>query len=146
MRDWERKPAVDKTWVHCQAYFTALYNDNKLFGDAAGNKHGFESAANIREQKQQKQQEKVKDSFTEELCAGLREVAITATADKEHIQQMTSTNEDLLKIIKTQQEQITQLIKQNGELTTALAKKGGNQKREEKVTFEKDTNETDPTE
>ena len=75
----------------------------------------------------------------------MREVAIAATVDKEHIQQMTSTNEDLLKIVKTQQEQITQLIKQNGEFTTALAKKGGNQKNEEKVTFEKDNNEADPT-
>ena len=55
----------------------------------------------------------------------MREVAIAATADKEHIQQMTSTNEDLLKIVKTQQEQSTQLIKQNGDLTTALTKKGG---------------------
>ena len=141
MRDWERKPAADKTWVHCQAYFTTLYNDNKRFGDAAGNKHGFESAANIREQKEK---EKANGTFTEELCDGLREVAIAATADKEHIQQMTSTNEDLLKIVKTQQEQITQLIKQNGELTTALARKGGNQAREEKSTLEKGNNEADP--
>ena len=88
-----------------------------IFGNATGNKHGFESAANIKEQKEQKKGAEAKDGFTEELCDGLREVAITATANKENIQQMTSTNEDLLKIMKTQQEQITQLIKQNGELT-----------------------------
>ena len=95
MRDWERKPAADKTWVHCQSYFTTLFNDNKRFGDTAGYKHGFESAANIKEQKQQNK-EKPAVGFTEEFCDGLREVAIAATADKEHIQQMTSTNEDLL--------------------------------------------------
>ena len=48
MRDWERTPAADKTSVHCQSYFTTLFNDNKRFGDTAGNKHGFESAANIK--------------------------------------------------------------------------------------------------
>ena len=142
MRDWERKPAEDKTWVHCQSYFTTLFNDNKRFGDAAGNKHGFESAANIKEQKQEAAATP-KDSFTDELCDGLREVAIAATADKEHIQQMTSTNEDLLQIVKTQQGQITQLIKQNGELTAALAKKGGEQKKE-RGTFEGGANEADP--
>jgi len=57
MRDWERKPAADKAWVHCQAYFTTLYNDNKRFGDAAGNKHGFESAQ-ISENKIKKQKQK----------------------------------------------------------------------------------------
>ncbi len=125
MRDWEKKPAADKTWVHCQAYFTALFNDNKRFGDAAGNKHGFESAANVEEK-----EKKVEDTATklsDELCDNLREVAIAATADKEHLQQMTSTNEDLLKVVKEQQQQISALIKQNGELTTALSKKGGNE-------------------
>jgi len=122
MRDWEKKPAADKTWVHCQAYFTALFNDNKRFGDAAGTKHGFESAANINEAEEKNSTTKM----TNELCDNLREVAIAATADKEHIQQMTSTNEDLLKIVKEQQKQISQLIKQNGELTLALTKKESN--------------------
>ena len=58
---------------------------------------------------------------------------------------MTSINEDLLKIVKTQQGQITQLIKQNGGLIAALAKKGGYQKKEDKVTFKKEVNEADPT-
>ena len=57
---------------------------------------------------------------------------------------MTSTNKDLLQIVKTQQEQITQLVKQNGELTATLAKRGG-QRKEDKVTLKKDTNDADPT-
>jgi len=120
-RDWEKKTGEEKTWVHCQTYFTGLFNDNKRFGDTAGNKHGYESAANADETPNDEQKKKDND-FTEELCDNLREVAIAATADKEHLQQMSTTNEDLLGIVKKQQDQITQLIKQNGELTTALAK------------------------
>ena len=111
--------------MHYQAYFIALFNDNKRFGDAAGNKHGFESAANVEEKEKNSEDDTTK--LTEELCDNLREVAIAATADKEHLQQMTSTNEDLLKVVKEQQQQISALIKQNGELTTALSKKGGNE-------------------
>jgi len=106
--------------------FTTLFNDNKRFGDAAGNKHGFESATNIKEQKQQSKEQPT-EGFTEELCDGLREVAIAATADKEHIQQMTSTNEDLLQIAKTQQGQITQLIKHNGLVKEGRRTKEGEQ-------------------
>ena len=49
------------------------------------------------------------------------EVARAATADKEHIQQMSDTADDLLTIVKKQQNQIDELIKQNGELTQALS-------------------------
>ena len=41
--------------------------------------------------------------MTDELYDNLHEVAIAATADKDHLQQMTSTNEDLLKVVKEQQ-------------------------------------------
>jgi len=135
MRDWEKKLAADKTWVHCQAYFTALFNDNKRFGDAAENKHRFESAANINEQQKQKETEEKNNTtkMTNDLCDNLREVAIAATVDKEHLQQMTSTNEDLLKIVKKQQKQISQLIKQNGKLTFALTKKENNSSKKDEA-------------
>jgi len=135
MRDWEKKPRVDKTWVHYQAYFTALFNDNKRFGDAAGNKHGFERSANIKEQQKQKVAEENSNTtkMTNELCDNLREVAIAATADKEHIQQMTSANEDLLKNVKEQQKQISQLIKQNSELTFVLTKKENNSSKKDEA-------------
>ena len=121
-REWEKKPREDKTWVHCQAFFTGLFNDNKRFGDAAGNKHGFESAANVDE----KNKDETIININADIVNNIREVAIAATADKEHIQQMTTTNEDLLKIVKEQQNQISQLIKQNRELTTALGTKRNN--------------------
>jgi len=53
----------------------------------------------------------------------LSDIAIAATADKEHIQQMTNSTEDLLKIIKEQQAQIKELMRQNG---MRIAKVGTN--------------------
>ena len=50
-------------------------------------------------------------------------MAVAATADKEHIQQMTTQNDDLLKVARKQQAkidkhqtQIDELLKQNGQL------------------------------
>ena len=89
----------EKTWVHCQKYFTNLFNNNKRFGDTAGNKHGYESATNVKE-KPSTEDTKKNDDFNEVLCDNLREVAIATTTDKEHMQQMTTSNEDLLTIVK----------------------------------------------
>ena len=36
------------------------------------------------------------------LATNLREVAVAATSDKEHIQQMTTQNEDLMKVVRKQ--------------------------------------------
>ena len=40
------------------------------------------------------------------LANNLREVAVAATADKEHIQQMKMQNYEMLKVVRKQQEQI----------------------------------------
>ena len=50
MRDWERKPDGDKTWVHLQTFFKDLYVDTKRYEMATGSRHGFDSAANVQEQ------------------------------------------------------------------------------------------------
>ena len=71
-----------------------------------------ESAANVSE---------VTDSSKARLARNLREVACAATADKEHIQQMSDTADNLLIIVNKQQNQIDKLIKQNGKLTLALS-------------------------
>ena len=55
------------------------------------------------------------------MTSNLREVARAAIADKDHIQQMSDTVDDLLTIVKKQQNQIDELIKQNGKLTHALS-------------------------
>ena len=88
-------------------YFGDLYNDAKKYEKATGGKHGFESAANISESVLLNLSD---DQFAQQLC----DIAIAATADKEHIQQMTNCTDDLLAVIKQQQEQITELLRQNG--------------------------------
>ena len=54
-------------------------------------KHGFESVA-IAEENRCEQAGR--------LATNLREVAVAATADKEHIQQMKTQNDDLLKVVR----------------------------------------------
>ena len=78
--------------------------------------HGFESATSAEE-----------DRGEDRLEKNLREVAVAATADKEHIQQMTTQNDDPLKVVRKQQEnidkkqtQIDELLKQNGQLINKI--------------------------
>ena len=71
---------------------------------------GFgKSAANVTEQ----------NEMTNET---LQHIAQAATADKEHIQQMSNVHDDLMSVVKKQQSQIDELVKQNGHLTTLLSK------------------------
>ena len=109
MREWERRVPEDKTWLDLQVYFGDLYIDAKKYEKATGGKHGFESAANVSEAAPPSLSDEL---FSQQLC----DIAIAATADKEHIQMMTSATDDLLTIIKQQQQQITELVAQNGVL------------------------------
>ena len=81
-------------------------------------KHGFESAAVV---------ELDRGEQAGRLATNIREVVVAATADKEHIQQMTTHNDDLLKVVRKQQDQIDkqqtqidELLKQNGELINKI--------------------------
>ena len=56
----------------------------------------------------------------EHLQQQLGDLAVAATADKEHIQQMTNATDDLLTVIKQQQDQIKELTRQNGLLIEKL--------------------------
>ena len=112
MMDWEDKDAAEKTWVHLQTYYNALWMKKQRYGGTSPRNHGYERAANV---------SKVTDSSEARMANNLMEVARAATADKEHIQQMSDTADDLLTIVKKQQNQIDELIKQNGELTHALS-------------------------
>ena len=56
----------------------------------------------------------------------MRDIAEAATADKEHIQQMSATTDKLLAIVKKQQTQIDKLIEINSNLTTNIAKLSSN--------------------
>ena len=51
-------------------------------------------------------------------------MALVATADKGHIQQMSNSAEEMLTIIKKQAEQIEKLVDNNAKLTEAISKRG----------------------
>ena len=100
MREWERRAPANKRWLDLQIYFGDLYIDAKKYEKATGGKHGFESAANFIELAPLNLSD---DQFAQQLC----DIAIAATSDKEHIQQMTNCTDELLAVIKQQQDQIT---------------------------------------
>ena len=92
---WEEKPRADKMWVHLQTYFKDRWTATMRYQGDTNQKHGFESAVSAEE-----------DRGKQLLVNNLREVAVAATANKEHTQQMTTQNNDLLKVVRKQQAQI----------------------------------------
>ena len=132
MKAWDKKAAADKTWVHLQTYFGQLYQDNIQYERATGHRHGFESAAQMREREQQGEANAANAEVLQHINEQMVGVAAAATADKEHIQQMSDATDSLLKIIEEMQEgmkrkdaQIADLTSQNGKLIDALAALGG---------------------
>ena len=118
--DWEDKVEADKTWVHCQAYWNKIYKKRKRFNNLNKPKqHGYEGAANVNEQPPNTMNR-------EELGEHLRDLTEAATADKEHIQQMSSAQDELLFIVKKQQSQIDKLVESNSILTASIAKLSAN--------------------
>ena len=124
MMDWEDKPDADKTWVHLQAYFGTIYKKLQRYKGATSKRHGYESAANVTERE-------AAAAERENLANNLKEVAVAATADKEHIQQMTNHHNDMLKVVQQQQATIDKLTstieKQQAtieKLTAQVSKKG----------------------
>ena len=88
---WEEKPRADKTWVHLRTYLKDRWNETMRYQGNNNHKHGFESAARTEEEKGEQ---------AGRLETNLREVAVAETSDKEHIQQMTRQNDDLLKFVR----------------------------------------------
>ena len=101
-----------------------LWMKKTLYNSGSPSKHGFaESAANVSDE--------VTETSEERLSVNLCKMVVAATSDKEHIQQMSNTADELLAVVKKYQSQIDELIKQNGPLTGALEKleKGANTNR-----------------
>ena len=128
---WEKKADADKTWENATVYFETITSDNKGYEANIGGtaKRGrYESAANVEEEKDN------------QLRLYFDSLAEAATADKEHIQQMSTTNSSMVSLSTTQQKQlevkdkqITALIEQvkalttiNKSITEQLAKSGRN--------------------
>ena len=91
--DWEDKEEDEKMWIHCQSYWNKIFKKRKCFNNLKPKQHGFEGAANIDELP-------IKETTCDEIKQRLQEVANSALADKEHIQQMSTTTEELFIIIK----------------------------------------------
>ena len=148
MMAWEEEPPADQTWVHMVSYFTSLWEMKQRYNSSTPRRHGFaESAANVNDAAPDA-------TANEDIVVNLQHVAIAATADKEHLQQMSNAADDLLSVIKEQQTQmkeaqaqskeqlaqIKKLIEQNGQLTAALtnAKRGQSSRtRQPKATIPK---------
>ena len=54
--DWEDKAETDKTWETCKKFFKDYYQAKKRFGITQKTNHGFESAANLNEVKNDEMQ------------------------------------------------------------------------------------------
>ena len=80
---------------------------------------GFDESASITKEEQ----------APTNLINAIKEVEVAATADKEHIQQMSTATDNLLAVVERQREQLDSLTKQlhtitsqNGQLIEALSK------------------------
>ena len=88
---WEENPRADKTWVHLRTYFKDRWTATMSYQGNTPHKHGSKSAASSEEDRGEQ---------AGRLATNLREVAVAATSNKEHIQQMTTQNDNLLKVVR----------------------------------------------
>ena len=121
MITWEDKDTDNKTWVALQEYFTKIYQKNQRYGGTSAQGHGYREAVHGAAEKEQHPGNIFKEA--------MKEVALAATADKEHIQQMLDTADDILTIVKQQQgtiekqaQQISNLIDKNGKYADIIRK------------------------
>ena len=111
---WEEKLSANKTWVNLRTFFKDIWTATMRFQGDTTHKHGFKNDNNAEENRGDK---------TGRLANNLHKVAVAATSNKEHIQQMTTQNNDLLKVVRKQQAQIDkqkthidEMLKQKGHL------------------------------
>ena len=130
---WEDKEEDEKTWVALVQYFTKLWTKRRRYGKSSVSRGlGYESALEMKER-----EEEHRGEARLNLSNNLREMALAATADKDHIQQMSTSAEEMLAIIKKQAEQIDKLVDNNAKLTDAISKRGAARSRPNKPTTTK---------
>ena len=85
IKEWNSKAAADKMWAHYTAHFIETYNydenHKEMITDAQA---GFTG--------------NVQEAAGEKMEMYLNNLADAATADKDHIQQLTNTNNQLVRI------------------------------------------------
>ena len=106
--------------MHLQTYFGKIWDQNQKYSGSTAAGMSYGKSAN----KVNKQEDSCKV-----IVDLMKEVTIAATEDKEHIQKMSTTVDDVVAIIKRQQAtienqstQITTLTSKIGLLMDALAK------------------------
>ena len=80
-------------------------------------------AWDMRARRTQRREEEHRGEAQITLSNNLKEMALAATADKDHIQQMSNSAEEMLTIIKKQAEQIEKLVDNNATLTEAISRR-----------------------
>ena len=125
MMTWENKTDNQKTWAAVKKHFGDLYQDKKRYTEAKAKKTGFGSIQNVEETKTEMIQD---DGELREFFDGLEDAV---RMDKEHINQMASTNEAMVKLTQQLTAQLAvanstveTVLKQNAELVALLAKHG----------------------
>ena len=93
---WEDKEEVEKMWVALVTYFIKLWTKRCRYGKGSVSRGlGYQSAQEIKEREEEHCGE---TQLT--LSNTLKEMALEATADKYHIQQMSKSAKEILTIIK----------------------------------------------
>ena len=125
LMEWEDKAETDKTWETCKKFFKDYYQAKKRFGSMQTTNHGFESAANLNEVKNDEieimerihglEQINVMANTTKsmvELCAQL---ALAKAEQVAHIAQLNTKIDRLKKWQKNSQPQRPRQPRQRGE-------------------------------
>ena len=93
LKDWEKKPEVDKTVVNATNYFEEIISDNETYESNAGRtakRAGFKSAMQV------KDAESPDADTGDNICSYIEDLAASSSADKETIQQMQTTSSSMI--------------------------------------------------
>ena len=85
LKDWEKKPEVDKTFATATDYFEEIISDNETYESNAGEmakRAGFKSAMQV------KDAERPDADTGDNIRSYIEDLAASSSADKETIQQM----------------------------------------------------------
>jgi hypothetical protein len=102
-KEWQKKPAQEKTWQNFKRIFSAEYHDLKeqqKVNTSQSNFHGVNAAIDI--------------------TTALDNLALAATTDRDIVQQLTSSNQQLMATNKLLSEQLQVALKTNATLVQKI--------------------------
>ena len=89
MMEWDYKDDVNKTWGACKMFFKKYYELKKRYINAKTDRMGFKSAVNVADKS------KIVINELKNFLDGLSD---STRADKEQMNQMTSTNKAMVEL------------------------------------------------